>query len=111
MLFSLARIGGTHLCSTWQRASCRKNLVKGICLKGWQHTTFCNMRSFSRKGTIETWCDRDLLRCLDPEEPREMIKEVHTGEYEKNQGKKKLNKCLLQMVYYWPTMKRDIVKL
>ena len=51
--------------------------------------------------------DDDLLRCLGPEEAREMIKEVHLGECGEHQGKKKLYKCLLQMDYYWPTMKKD----
>ena len=51
--------------------------------------------------------DDDLLRCLGPEEAREMIKEVHSGECGEHQGKKKLYKCLLQMDYYWPTMKKD----
>ena len=36
-----------------------------------------------------------------------MIKEVHVGECGEHQGKKKLYRCLLQMGYYWPTMKRD----
>ena len=36
-----------------------------------------------------------------------MIKEVHLGECREQQGKKKLYRCLLQMGYYWPTMKKD----
>ena len=36
-----------------------------------------------------------------------MIKEVHLGECGEYQGKKKLYGCLLQMGYYWPTMKKD----
>ena len=36
-----------------------------------------------------------------------MIKEVHSGECGEHQGKKKLYRCLLQMSYYWPTMKKD----
>ena len=36
-----------------------------------------------------------------------MIKEVHSGEYGEYQEKKKLYRCLLQMGYYWPAMKRD----
>ena len=51
--------------------------------------------------------DGDQLRYLGLEEAREIIKEVHTGECKKHQGKKKLYKCLLQMGYYWPIMKRD----
>ena len=51
--------------------------------------------------------DGDPLRCLGPEEAREMIKEVHSGECGEHQGKKRFYRCLLQMGYYWPTMKRD----
>ena len=51
--------------------------------------------------------DGDPLRCLGPEEAREMIKEVHVGECGEHQGKKKLYRCMLQMGHYWPTMKKD----
>ena len=51
--------------------------------------------------------DGDPLRCLGPKEVGKMIKGVHAGECGKHQGKKKLYKCLLQMGYYWPTMKKD----
>ena len=51
--------------------------------------------------------DGDHLRRLGPEEAKEMIKEVHSRGCGEHQGKKKLYKCLLQMGYYWPTMKRD----
>ena len=39
-----------------------------------------------------------------------MIKEVHSGECGEHQGKKKFYRCLLQMGYYWPTMKKDAVE-
>ena len=32
---------------------------------------------------------------------------MHLGECREHQGKKKLYRCLLQMGYYWPTMKKD----
>jgi len=54
--------------------------------------------------------DGDPLRCLGPEEAREMIKEVHVGECGEHQGKKKLYWCMLQMGHYWPTMKKDTTK-
>ena len=54
--------------------------------------------------------DGDPLRCLSPEEAKGMIKEVHSRECGEHQGKKKLYKCLLQMGYYWPTMKKDTAK-
>ena len=49
----------------------------------------------------------DPLRCLGLEEAKEMIKEMHSGECGEHQGKKMLYRCLLQMGYYWPTLKRD----
>ena len=49
--------------------------------------------------------DGDLLRCLSLGERND--KEVHSGECGEHQGKKKFYRCLLQMGYYWPTMKRD----
>ena len=51
--------------------------------------------------------DGDPLRCLGPEEVKEMIKEVHPRECGEHQRKKKLYRCLLQMGYYWPAMKKD----
>ena len=51
--------------------------------------------------------DGDPLRCLGLKEAREMIKEVHSRECGEHQGKKKLYESLLQMGYYWPTMKKD----
>ena len=54
--------------------------------------------------------DGDPLRCLGPEEAKGMIKEVHLGECGEQQGKKKLHKCLQQMDYYWPTMKKDMAE-
>ena len=40
-----------------------------------------------------------------------MLKEVHAGECGEHQGKNKLYWCMLQMSYYWPTMKRDAAEL
>ena len=36
-----------------------------------------------------------------------MIREVYVGECEEHQMKKKLYRCLLQMGYYWPTIRKD----
>jgi len=47
---------------------------------------------------------------LGPEEAGEMLKEVHVGECGEHQGKKKLYRCILQIGYYWPTIKRDIAE-
>ena len=54
--------------------------------------------------------DGDLSRCLGLEEAKEMIKEVHSGECGEDQGKKKFYRCLLQIGYYWLTMKIDAVE-
>ena len=54
--------------------------------------------------------DGDPLQYLGPMEASEMMKEVYVGECGEYQRKKKLYRCLLQMGYYWPTMKRDIIK-
>ena len=35
---------------------------------------------------------------------------MHLGECGEHQGKKQLYRCLLQMGYYWPTMKKDATK-
>ena len=56
---------------------------------------FLHNRVLFKKGY-----DGDPLRCLGPEEAREMIKEVHVGECGEHQGKKRLYRCLLQMGYY-----------
>ena len=49
--------------------------------------------------------DGDPLRCLGPEKAKEIIKEVHSGECEEHQRKKKFYRCLQQMGYYWSAMK------
>ncbi|XP_075659640.1 uncharacterized protein LOC142629513 [Castanea sativa] len=65
-------------------------------------------RYFLHNGVLfKKGYDGDLLRCLGPEEAKSMIKEVHVGECGEHQGKKKLYRCLLQMGYYWPAMKKD----
>ena len=52
----------------------------------------------------------DPLRCLGLEKASDMLKEVHARKYGEHQGRKKLYRCILQMGYYWPTMRRDIVE-
>jgi len=65
-------------------------------------------RYFLHEGVLfKKGYDGDPLRCLGPEETREMIKEVHVGECGEHQRKKRLYQCLLQIGYYWPTMKKD----
>ena len=65
-------------------------------------------RYFLHEGVLfKKGYDRDPLRYLGPEEAGEIIKEVHAEKCGEHQGKKKLYRCLLQIGYYWPTMKRD----
>ena len=53
----------------------------------------------------------DPLRCLGPKEAREVVREVHSGDYGSHPGKRRLYKQLLLLGYYWPTMKRDSEEL
>ncbi|XP_050258990.1 uncharacterized protein LOC126703988 [Quercus robur] len=69
-------------------------------------------RYFLHKGILfKNGYDGDPLQCLGPEEAGEMLKEVHTGECGEHLGKNKLYWCMLQMGYYWPTMKGDAAEL
>lgn len=52
----------------------------------------------------------NLLRCLEPKIAKEMLKEVHFVECREHQGKKKLYRSILQMGYYWPSMKKDVAE-
>ena len=48
--------------STWQKAFCRKGIVKDTSIGGWQHVTFYIMESFSKKGMMGTHYDVWVLR-------------------------------------------------
>ena len=93
------------------RSPCMQYLTDGILpqkhierykLKRLATHYFLHNRVIFRKGY-----KRDPLWCLGSKEAREMIKEVHAGECGEHQGKKKLYRCLLQIGYYWSTMKKD----
>ncbi|CAL1400208.1 unnamed protein product [Linum trigynum] len=47
------------------------------------------------------------LRCLNEEESRGAIEEVHSGTCGMHAGARSLEKTLLRQGYYWPTMRRD----
>ena len=47
------------------------------------------------------------MRFLGPREAREAAKEVHSRECGSHPGKRRLHRQLLQLGYYWPTMKKD----
>lgn len=53
----------------------------------------------------------DPLRCLGPREARAVVREVHSNDCGSHLGKRRLYKQLLQLGYYWPTMKMDSKKL
>ena len=53
----------------------------------------------------------DPLRCLGPREAREAVREVHSSDYRSHPGKRRLYRKLLQIGYYWPTMKREFEEL
>ena len=53
----------------------------------------------------------DPLRCLRPREAREVVMEVHSGDCGSHPGKRRLYRQLLQLGYYWPTMKKDSEEL
>ena len=53
----------------------------------------------------------DSLKCLGPKEAREVVKEVHSGDYGSHPGKRRLYKQLLLLGYYWPTMKSNSEEL
>ena len=67
-LYSSAKTGGVHSCSTRQKVSYHKGIMKDTGLRDWQYVTFY----ITQKGY-----DEDPLRCLGPKEAKMMIKEVH----------------------------------
>ena len=58
-----------------------------------------------RKGFNE-----EPLRCLGTPEAQSVMQEVHVGECGYHQGKKQLLQQLLNLGYFWPTMKQDTAK-
>ena len=53
----------------------------------------------------------DPLRCLGPREAKEIVREVHFGDCGRHPGKRRLYRQLLQLGYYWATMKKDSEEL
>ena len=50
------------------------------------------------------------LRCLRTPEAQSVIQEVHAGECGDHQGKRQLLQQLLNLGYFWPTMKQDLAE-
>ena len=70
------------------------------------------VRYFLQNGILfKRGYNEDPLRCLGPREVREIVKEVHSGDCGSHLGERRLYKQLLQLGYYWPTMKRDSSEL
>ena len=53
----------------------------------------------------------DPLRCLGLREAREAVRKVHSDDGGSHPRKRRLYRQLLQLVYYWPTMKKDFEEL
>ena len=70
------------------------------------------VRYFLQNGILfKKRYSEDPLRCLGPREAREVVKEVHSGDYGSHPGKRRLYKQLLLLGYYWLTMKSDSQEL
>ena len=50
------------------------------------------------------------LKCLGTPETQLVMQEVHTGKCGDHQGKRRLLQQLLNLGYFWPTMKQDAAK-
>ncbi|CAL9000087.1 unnamed protein product [Prunus brigantina] len=47
------------------------------------------------------------LKCLGESKAQQVMQEIHAGECGELQGMKRLYRQLLNVAYYWPTMKND----
>ena len=54
--------------------------------------------------------DRTLLRCLEIEESKKALVEVHDGICRAHSNGLALARKLLRVGYYWPTMQADVVR-
>ncbi|XP_074377992.1 uncharacterized protein LOC141719512 [Apium graveolens] len=48
-----------------------------------------------------------LQRCLNTEEARQVLRDIHEGECENHSGGRNLSRKVLRMVYYWESLKED----
>jgi hypothetical protein len=48
-----------------------------------------------------------LIKCLGPNETKEVLADIHDGICEQHLGAKALAKKALRAGYYWPTMLKD----
>ena len=47
------------------------------------------------------------LRCLEDDEAKEVLKDIHEGDYGNHTGGSSLCSKILRTIYFWPTMKKD----
>ncbi|KAM1052707.1 hypothetical protein ACFX2C_000277 [Malus domestica] len=77
--------------------------VRDACkLKGIVQRHFMDRATVYRKGF-----NGEPLRDLGLSESSQVMQKVHAGECGEHQGMKKLHKQLLNLGYYWPTMRED----
>ena len=66
------------------------------------------IRYFLHNGILfKNGYNGDPLRCLGPRK----VREIHSGDCGSHLGKRRLYRQLLQLGYYWPTMKKDSEEL
>ena len=86
-------------------------LIEGILPNN--HEEACCLRKLATRYFVEGGIlfrkgfNREPLRCLGPPEAQSVMQEVHTGEGGNHQGKRRLLQQLLNLGYFWPTMKQD----
>ncbi|XP_016164614.1 uncharacterized protein LOC107607148 [Arachis ipaensis] len=77
-----------------------------------------NMQHFKRRASLYTniggelyrrGISQPLLKCLNTEEAREVMDEVHEGICGNHIGGRALAAKIVRTGYYWPTMKRDCI--
>ena len=54
--------------------------------------------------------NREPLRCLGTPEAQSVMRKVHAGKCGDHQGKRRLLQQLLNLGYFWPTMKQDVAE-
>ncbi|KAL2253089.1 UNVERIFIED_CONTAM: hypothetical protein Sindi_0103600 [Sesamum indicum] len=55
--------------------------------------------------------DGPLLKCLDEERAKFVMREIHEGSYENHSGARSLAQKVMRQGYFWPTMVKDTKEL
>ena len=89
-------------------------LIEGILLDDHEETYLLKRlvtRYFVEGGILfKKGFNGEPLRCLGTLEAQSVMQEVHVGECGDHQGKRRLLQQLLNLRYFWPTMKQDAVE-